>query len=61
MTTNQVRETATIVQFPVGGRAGLARRDDFKRAASPRVADIAYGGSWYHDEAVREAELARKN
>jgi len=64
MPTNAPRESATIYQFPVGGRAGLApKRPGFN--GKDRLADmpnIAYGGSWYHDEAIREAaETARKN
>jgi hypothetical protein len=60
-------ETATIYQFPVGGRAGLAQRRGFEnqRFGMDRFADmptIAYGGSWYHDEAIREAaDKTRKN
>jgi hypothetical protein len=61
MTTNQTRETATIYQFPVGGRAGLAgRRKAADQAAAP-VNAIALGSSWYHEEAIRDAELPRKN
>lgn len=65
MPTNAPRESATIYQFPVGGRAGLvSKRAGF--AGNDRFADmptIAYGSSWYHDEAIREAagETPRKN
>lgn len=61
MPSNAPRETATIYQFPVGGRAGQAQRRGFdnpRYGGKDRVADmpnIAYGGSWYHDEAIREA------
>ena len=61
MPANEPRETATIVQFPAGGRAGLKAQ----RAVKDRFADmptIAVGSSWYHDEAVREAaDPVRKN
>ncbi len=61
MTANYVRDTATIYQFPVGGRAGLAgRRIAFEQPA-PRVNEVVNSGSWYHEEAIREAELSRKN
>jgi hypothetical protein len=64
MTTNRTRESARIYQFPAGGRAGLeARRDGPKTAVQPatqNVAVTACGSGWYHDEAVREAELTRK-
>ena len=60
MATNVPRETATIYQFPVGGRAGLTRRVAYEKPDA--LPTISYGGSWYHDEAIREAaEQARKN
>ena len=61
MPMNTPRESATIYQFPVGGRAGLtASRTGQDRHAE--IPTIAFGGSWYHDEAIREAaETARKN
>lgn len=59
MTNNQNAQGATIIQFPVGGRAGfLVRRDMTERAAQRPVVDV---GSWYHDEAIREAENANKH
>lgn len=63
MTTNAQRESATIYQFPVGGRTGLVQRGSLDRARGPEsLPNIVYGGSWYHDEAIREAaENARKN
>ncbi|KQZ00947.1 glutamine synthetase [Pseudolabrys sp. Root1462] len=63
MTTNAQRESATIYQFPVGGRAGLAPRSGLNRTLGPEILPtIVYGGSWYHDEAIREAaETALKN
>ena len=61
MTTNQMRETATIYQFPIGGRAGLASRHEAVNPATPSVNDIVVSGSWYHEEAIRDAELPRQN
>jgi hypothetical protein len=55
MTANQSRETARIFQFPVGGRAGL-KRDLPNVPSAPRLADIAVGGSWYHEEAIRDEQ-----
>jgi hypothetical protein len=62
MPANIQRVSATIYQFPVGGRAGLASgRAGFSDARlNEVVADIDYGSSWYHDEAVRE-ERGRNN
>ncbi len=63
MTANQTRVSAQIFQFPVGGRAGLKR--DFTRDLAsivvPRMADIAMGGSWYHEEAIRDDKPPRAN
>jgi hypothetical protein len=59
MTKNHNGESATIIQFPLGGRAGLfAQREMAVPAQQRPVVDT---GSWYHDEAVREAELAKKH
>jgi hypothetical protein len=55
MTNSVHHETAQILQFPHGGRAGLiARERRFeveKPKAMPTIVDY---GSWYHDAAVRE-------
>lgn len=66
MPTNASRESATIYQFPTGGRAGLRRAAEASRfTGADRFVDmpiISYGSSWYHDEAIREAaDKTRKN
>ena len=61
MTTNQTRESATIYQFPVGGRAGLVDHREPIKQATPCLNEIVFGGSWYHEEAIRDAELTRNN
>jgi len=59
MTSNQNGQSATIIQFPAGGRAGyVAAREPVEQAAQRPVVDT---GSWYHDEAIREAELSKKH
>jgi hypothetical protein len=59
------RPSAEIYQFPARGRFAVAgRRDQSKpdaRIAQPRVTMTAFGGNWYHEEAIREAERARKS
>jgi hypothetical protein len=64
MTASSYRESATIYQFPKGGRAALGgRRDEAKAVdnfAAPRIARVASGSAWYHEEAVQKAERARK-
>lgn len=57
------RPTATIYQFPVGGRAALRKRDEKTTSdylASLGVCAAASGSGWYHEEAM-EAEHGRKN
>ena len=66
MTMSHDRRSAEIYQFPLRGRfAASSLRDDSKSVsglASPRVAmTAAFGGNWYHEEAIREAERARKS
>ena len=65
MTANSNRGSAKIYQFPAGGRAGLVSRGDAARPveefAASRVARVASGSAWYHEEAVRSAERAPKN
>jgi hypothetical protein len=64
MTNTINRESATIYQFPVGGRAGLVRKHDDSKAtgylASQGMVDVASGSGWYHEEAM-QAERTRKN
>ena len=66
MRTSAQRETATIYQFPIGGRAGLAQqnqRNDTSVSAylnSLGACQAPAGSGWYHEEAM-EAERQRKN
>ena len=59
MTANSDRVSAQIFQFPARGRFASAESHDEKSAAnmtSPRVARIAMGSGWYHDQAIQDAE-----
>ena len=64
MTASSYRESAKIYQFPSGGRAALGgRRDEAKTVesfAGPRISRVSSGAAWYHEEAVQNAERARK-
>ena len=64
MTANSNRGSAKIYQFPAGGRAGLGSRGDEARPvenfAASRVARVACGSAWYHEEAVQSAERSPK-
>jgi hypothetical protein len=63
MLTSVTRPTAKVIPFPRRGRLGFAGhlpdRETAPRTEAPQVFDSF--GSWYHEEAVREAaERARK-
>jgi hypothetical protein len=64
MATSSYRGSAKIYQFPARVRAAADdRREEAKPAAelvSMRVAEVAFGGSWYHEAAFQEAERALK-
>ena len=59
------RQTATIVPFPVGGRAGFVRGGYSQKSADRRLAVEAAPGfdwrGWYHGEAIRESEPADRH
>ncbi|HTO32793.1 MAG TPA: DUF2735 domain-containing protein [Pararhizobium sp.] len=59
MAVTSTGETATIFQFPAGGRKLGGRR--FEKAATvsdfqPKPVMVVDYHSWYHDEAVREEQ-----
>ena len=64
MTTNSHGGSAKIYQFPAGGRAGPGSCRDEARPvenfAASRIAKVASGSAWYHEEAVQSAERVRK-
>jgi hypothetical protein len=53
------QRSATIIQFPVGGRAALAQHTAIDRAPQP-LANVMYGSSWYHDEAIAQSVTPKK-
>jgi len=57
MTANSDRVSAQIFQFPARGRFATAASRDEKSVAdltAPRVARIAMGSGWYHDQAIQD-------
>ena len=65
MTASSYRESATIYQFPKGGRAAMGGPRDGSKVAEnflavPRIAKVASGSAWYHEEAVQDADRGRK-
>jgi Protein of unknown function (DUF2735) len=65
MTTSHDRGSAEIYQFPLRGRFAAGGHCDQSKSAAgiapSRLAITAFGGNWYHEEAIREAERARKS
>jgi hypothetical protein len=66
MNTGLNHGSATIYQFPTGGRAALGGRryDDTKMAndlALSRVGEVAVGDAWYHEAAIQEAKPVRES
>jgi hypothetical protein len=63
MTASSYLQSAKIYQFPTGGRAAVTgRRDETLPVGNPvmpRIARVAAGGAWYHEEAVK-ADRTRK-
>ncbi|MGF0538856.1 DUF2735 domain-containing protein [Agrobacterium sp. ES01] len=59
MTTNIVRESATIYEFPVKNPQKLREMRERQRMASLYVMESGCG-SWYHEDAIREADETRK-
>jgi len=56
MNTSTNPGSATIYQFPAGGRTALnGRRYGETKPASERSSNIASSSCWYHDEAIRES------
>jgi hypothetical protein len=58
MRTTEIRESAEIIQFPARGR--FAKEQEAAPSMS-RFAKVAIGASWYHQDAIEEAERSRKN
>jgi Protein of unknown function (DUF2735) len=66
MTTNSNQRSATIYQFPAGGRAvlGKARATEVKAVADPawsNLSEAVYSGAWYHEAAIQESRQAREH
>lgn len=58
MTADMVRHTATIIQFPL---RDLTKRKEMRdrQAAAPVIYESG-SASWYHEDAIREADETRK-
>jgi Protein of unknown function (DUF2735) len=58
----RTRSSAKLYSFPRGGRLGLNAKSvtsiDFSGVEATAPAGVIYGGSWYHQDAISEAEHA---
>jgi hypothetical protein len=65
MAMSHDRRSAEIYQFPLRGRFAAGSEGDEAKSASgivaSRLATTAFGGNWYHEEAIRDVERARKS
>jgi hypothetical protein len=59
MSIEPAQRSATIYQFPVGGRKAISAEASRPsgEAAPSRIATVS-GGAWYHDAAIQESKLA---
>ncbi|MEX0406548.1 DUF2735 domain-containing protein [Aquibium sp. LZ166] len=63
MVTDFARPSARIYQFPVSAEARREVRERRSERSKPLAASPAapaFGGSWYHEEAIRETDGATK-
>ena len=65
MSTNINRGSAEIIPFPLRVRT---TSNEYREAAKPvtkfpvsRAVKVAFGSAWYHEAAIQDAELPRKN
>ena len=64
MNVSPIGGSAKIYEFPRGGRAGLSARRESDRfeanLAAFRAVPVAAGGSWYHEEAIKQDQPTDK-
>jgi hypothetical protein len=66
MNASSDRTSSNIYQFPLRGRFALveserAETTPVAQAMPARAFKAAIGGAWYHEQAILDAERARKN
>ncbi|MEW6767653.1 MAG: DUF2735 domain-containing protein [Pseudomonadota bacterium] len=59
MNTNLIGGSATIYQFPAGGRDAVNARKYPAMVSDSQVATAAAYDSWYHDEAIRDSQRVK--
>jgi len=65
MATTFHRESAKIYQFPAKGTAQSGKRIERVKSVAGlkpiQYAEASFGGSWYHEAAIRESERNPNN
>jgi hypothetical protein len=56
--TNSTQASAKIIPFPKGGRASVGMAFNTDKLNETIPISEAMCGSWYHDEAIQEANAA---
>jgi len=63
MSTNSYRGSAEIIPFPVRARSNSVEPREAANAKFPSLSavKVASGSAWYHEAAILDADLSRKN
>ena len=66
MHTNSSQRSATIYQFPAGGRAALGKNRATEKSAvtdhgRTSLSEAVYSGNWYHEAAIQESRQPREH
>lgn len=60
MATSSLQQSATIYQFPARGRYVEGEAKKSSAGSISRLPGASMGSSWYHQDAIEEAERTRK-
>jgi hypothetical protein len=63
MTTGLNHGSATIYQFPAGGRDALRSHRDAPQpadAAAAPISEVGFGDAWYHQDAIQSERTGKQ-
>lgn len=60
MNTSLNPRSATIYQFPAGGRDALRGTRKPAEAASTQITEVGFGDAWYHQEAIQSERAGKQ-
>ena len=60
MNTSFNHGSATIYQFPVGGRDALRGAQKPADTASTHVSEVGFGDAWYHQDAIQSERTGKQ-